>query len=337
VTPQVLDIYFIDVEGGQATLIVTPDGESMLVDSGYPGFEGRDTQRIMEALDLAGLEKLDYMLITHYHGDHVGAVPELVKRVSIETFIDHGPNQEDQPNPKKIYEDYVEIRNKVNHIEAKPGDRLPLKGTEIVVLTAAGNALASPLEGAGDGNPLCVSTDLKDDDPTENARSLGFLLKFGDFSFINLGDLTWNKELELACPRNLVGEVDVYLSTHHGLPSSGPAALVHALRPRVAIMNNGSEKGGSPEAWKVMTTVPGFEDLWQLHYSLAGGDEYNSSESYLANLEVAPEDVLPSDHKGHWIHLSAKKDGSFTITNSRNNFSKTYGVQTEKSQTETAL
>ncbi len=311
-----LDIYFVDVEGGQATIIVTPEGESMLIDSGHPGFEGRDTGRILQAAQLAGLTQLDYMLITHYHGDHVGAVPELAEQIPIGTFVDHGPNQEETEDAARLYENYLKVRANARHLLVSPGDQVPLAGTELTVVSAAREVLSSPLEGAGEENPLCRSTQWKMDDPSENASSVGFLLEFGRFRFIDLGDLTWNRELDLACPRNLIGTIDVYLTTHHGLPSSGPRALVHALRPRVAIMNNGPAKGGHPEAWKVVRDSPGLQDLWQLHYTVAAGEEANSPAEYLANLE--------DDHRASWIKLAARRDGSFTVTNSRNGFQKDY-------------
>ncbi len=311
-----LDIYFVDVEGGQATLIVTPEGESMLVDSGHPGFEGRDTGRILQAAQRAGLKQLDYMLITHYHGDHVGAVPALAERIPIVTFVDHGPNQEESEAATQLYENYLKVRARSRHLLVAPGDEVPFQGAEVTVVSAAREALSSPLEGAGAKNPLCLSAERQEDDPSENASSLGFVLEFGRFRFLDLGDLTWNKELELACPGNLIGEVDVYLTTHHGLPSSGPRALVHALRPRVAVMNNGATKGGHPDSWQVIRDSPGLQDLWQLHYSVAGSETANSPPEYLANLE--------DDHNGSWIKLSARRDGSFTVTNSRNGFQKDY-------------
>ena len=311
-----LDIYFVDVEGGQATLIVTPEGESMLVDSGSPGFEGRDIGRILQAAQLAGLKQLDYMLVTHYHLDHAGAVPELAERIPIVTFVDHGPNQEETESAAELYENYRQVRARARHLLVAPGDEIPLKGAEVTVVSAAGKALSSPLEGAGGENPLCPSAERKEDDSSENAQSVGFVLEFGRFRFIDLGDLTWNKELELACPSNLIGDVDVYLTTHHGLPSSGPRALVHALRPRVAVMNNGATKGGHPDSWQVVRDSPRLQDLWQLHYSVAASQAANSPPEYLANLE--------DDHKGSWIKLSARRDGSFTVTNSRNGFQKEY-------------
>lgn len=314
-----LDIYFIDVEGGQATLIVTPAGESMLVDTGWAGVGGRDAERIASVAKAAGVSELDYLLITHYHLDHVGGAPELVELLPVKTFVDHGPNVETGARTADLFSRYERVRQKGRHIVVRPGDTIPLKGLEVRVVASGGELLRSPLAGAGQENPLCRDEKRKEDDPTENARSVGFVLSYGKFRFLNLGDLTWNKELDLVCPANRIGTVDVYLTTHHGMNMSGPAALVHAVRPRVAVMNNGARKGGAPEALKVVRGAPGLEDLWQLHYSIAAGDELNAREQFIANLE---ENCL-----GDWLKLSASADGSFTITNGRNGQSKSYGAR----------
>ena len=200
----------------------------------------------------------------------------------------------------------------------KPGDKIPVKGLDVQVLTANGDLIKTPLAGAGTLNPLCGHDQPRPVDTSENARSTGTLITFGKFRMIDLGDLTWNKEQELVCPNNLVGPVDVYLTTHHGMDMSGPATIVHALKPRVAIMNNGATKGGSVPAWQVVHDSPGLLDLWQLHIAVAGGKEHNVDEKFVANLDQAP------DHPGNYIKLSAESNGTFTVTNGRNQFSKTY-------------
>lgn len=311
-----LQIYFIDVEGGQATLIVGPSGESMLVDAGWPGNNGRDSDRIVAAAKLAGVKQIDYMLTTHYHLDHVGGVPELAAKIPVIRYLDHGPNTETGPSAEKLSAAYAEVMAKGKHVVVKPGDRIPLKGVEIDVVAANGEKLAGPLKGAGAPNPACAGVQPKEDDPTENARSVGFLLRYGKFRFADLADLTWNKELALVCPNNLIGTADVYLVTHHGMDISNSPAMVQGLHPRVAIANNGARKGGSPAAWQVVRNSPGIEDAWQLHYSETGGKENNSPEEYIANPQAACQ--------GHWLKLTAELDGAFTITNGRNNFSMTY-------------
>jgi competence protein ComEC len=311
-----LEIFFIDVEGGQSTLIVAPSGQSMLIDTGWRGFNGRDANRIAEAAKAAKVKQLDYVLITHYHRDHVGGAPALADQLKIGTFIDHGPNREDTRVVNEDFADYQKILPKAQHLVAKPGDSIPLKGVTVEVLTADGAHIQSPVAGAGQPNPFCAATKPREADTTENARSLGILLTFGSFRFIDLGDLTWNKELELMCPNNLAGSVDVYLTSHHGLFQSGSPALVHALHPRVAIMNNGARKGGSPDAWQIVKDSPGLEDLWQLHYSVEGAREHNVPDSYIANIDEACE--------GKYLKLTAESDGSFTVINSRNKFQRTY-------------
>ncbi|MEP7367407.1 MAG: MBL fold metallo-hydrolase, partial [Acidobacteriota bacterium] len=201
-------------------------------------------------------------------------------------------------------------------LSLKPGEKLPLKGVDLLVVSSNGDLLTKALNGGGAANPLCASKQLRATDPSENARSLGFLLTFGKFRFLDLGDLTWNKELELVCPNNLLGKIDVYLTTHHGMDMSGSAQIVHALSPRVAIMNNGAKKGGSIPAVQVVKSSPGLEDLWQVHFAVAGGAENNTSADQIANLEEKCQ--------GNGLMLSARKDGSFDVVNARNQHKKSY-------------
>ena len=313
--PHTLDIYFIDVEGGQATLIVAPSGESMLVDTGWAGFNDRDADRIAAAVRKAGRSQIDYLVITHYHADHVGGVPSLAARVPIRTFVDHGPTVETGDQPAALYNHYLETRAKGRHVLARPGDALPVKGLDVRIVSAAGDLIAKPLPGAGKPNPLCADYKPGDPDPSENARSVGMVLTFGKFRMLDLGDLTWNKEHDLVCPNNLLGTVDLYLTTHHGMNISGSPVLVHAVHPRVAVMNNGARKGGVASAWQIVRSSPGLEDLWQLHYAVAGGADHNVAEALIANVD---------ETTGHEITIVAHRDGSFEVSNGRNGNSKTY-------------
>ncbi len=308
-----LDVYLVDVEGGQATLVVTPSRQSMLIDAGWPGLEGRDASRIEAAMKQAGITSLDYLVVTHYHGDHVGGVPAIAARVPVGTFVDHGPTFESATD--KGYTAYLEARARGKHLQVKPGDRIPLAGVDVTVVAAAGESIRAPLAGAGGPNPLCTAHQPQADDASENARSVGVMIAYGAFRMADLGDLTWNKEHALACPANLLGDVDVYLTTHHGNPQSGPPALVHALAPRVALMNNGAKKGGAAAAWQIVKSSPGLIDFWQLHTSVSAGPEFNTAADLIAN---------PDESTAHGLKLSARADGSFTVTNARNNITKTY-------------
>jgi Predicted hydrolase (metallo-beta-lactamase superfamily) len=277
-----LRMYFVDVEGGQATLFVTPEGDSLLIDTGWPGNNGRDADRIVRAARDAGIEKIDYVLITHYHDDHVGGAPQLAAKIPIGTFIDHGENRE--PGAQKLYDGYKALLDsgKYKHIVAKPGDQLPIKGIDVEVITADGAALDKALPGAGQANPDCKDFDPPADH-TENPRSLGTLITFGKVRVLDLGDLTADKEKELMCPVNRIGHVDIYIASHHGLFQSGSTALVHAIAPRVAVVNNGEKKGGSPSALDIIKSSPSLQDMWQLHYSEEAGAAHNTASKRIAN------------------------------------------------------
>ena len=314
-----LTIYAVDVEGGQATLLVTPSGQSLLVDTGFPGFNGRDADRIASAVKTAGLKQLDYVLISHYHKDHVGGAAPLAERVKIDTFIDHGPAKLDDPDvARDDYATYAAILPKAKHIVVKPGDRLAiLNGLDIKVISAAGDHITNPLPGAGQPNPLCASEPEAQVDPGENARSIGMLITYVKFRFLDMGDLTKKKEIELACPKNLIGTTDLFLVTHHGTDLSNAKALVHALHSKAAVMDNGPHKGGKPAAWQIVHDAPGLEDLWQLHYARDSDKNHNVSEKFIANLDE-------TNDAGNYIKVTAEADGTFSILNTRNNFEKTY-------------
>ncbi len=315
-----MEVYFIDVEGGQATLIVSPSGQSMVIDTGWAGFNNRDADRIAAAAAKSGIKQIDYLLITHYHADHVGGVPQLAAKLPIKNFIDHGPNFEAGKKPADdLFNAYTAIRDKGNHLLAKPGDRIPIKGLSVEILTADGNVLTKALPEAGQPNPYCASTQPKPEDKSENSRSTGSLIAYGKFRLLDLGDLTWDKELALVCPNNRIGTVDVYLTTHHGLNQSNSPALVDAVHPRVAIMNNGATKGGNPEAWQIVHDLPGLEGLWQLHTAESKG-AHNTDPEMIANPDSKSD-------QGNWIKLTALPTGEFTVTNGRNGFSKTYAAK----------
>jgi competence protein ComEC len=314
-----LAVYAIDVEGGKSTLFVSPTGESMLVDTGYDGFKGRDANRIVAAAASAGVKQIDYLVITHYHHDHVGGVAQLAAKMPIRNFVDHGQNFEDAKDNAAVYNAYLAVRKKGNHIVVKAGDRIPIQGIQVDVVTASGVAIAQPLPGAGQPNPACVTYHPLSVDTGENAHSIGMVVTYGSFRLVDLGDLYWNQEHDLACPTNKLGVVDVYLTTHHAKKTSGSPQMVWALHPKAAIMNNGPTTGGAEQAWQTIHDSPGLLDLWQLHFASANGHAHNSPDALIANLA---ED---SGHcQGAWIQLTASKDGAFTIQNSRTHFSKSY-------------
>jgi beta-lactamase superfamily II metal-dependent hydrolase len=314
-----LQIYSIDVEGGQSTLIVSPSGQSLLIDTGWPGFAGRDAGRIVAAAKLAGVKQIDYVLITHFHRDHVGGVTALADRIKIGTFVDHGPNMEDSDVTREDYAAYEKLLPEAKHLTLKPGDGLPITGITVRALTAAGEHITEPQPGAGEANQYCDGESKPPGDATENPRSLGTLITYGNFKFLDLGDLTKDKEWDLACPNNLIGTVDLFLVSHHGFNQSNSKALVWALHPRVAIMNNGAHKGGSPDAWQIVHDSPGLQDLWQLHYAVDGGKDHNVAEAMIANIEGGTD--------GNYVKVTAAPDGTFTVMNSRNGEKKTYRVR----------
>ena len=314
-----LQIYFVDVEGGQATLFATPAGQALLIDTGWSGNHDRDAVRIVDAARQAGIAKLDFVLLTHFHQDHAGGITQLAAKIPVETVIDHGENREHSDAPtEQVWKDYQAFLEKQHpkRITAKPGDILPVHGAKVQVVSSDGWLIEKPLFGAGATNPNCKSSDQRPADQTENARSLGTVITFGRLRLLDLGDLTWDKERELMCPIDRLGPIDIYIVSHHGWSQSGSPALVNAIAPRVAIMDNGANKGGSPSAWDIIKKSPRLEDLWQLHYSNEGGSAHNVSEAFIANL-IGPD-------RGNYLKVTAWKDGSFEILNSRTKASQHY-------------
>jgi beta-lactamase superfamily II metal-dependent hydrolase len=314
-TEKHLLIYSIDVEGGQSTLLVAQSGASLLIDTGWPTADGRDAQRIQAAMLDAGITRIDHLLVTHFHHDHVGGLPELVKRVPIGEFIDHGPNREDSQITRDDYAAYLKVIEGKPRRIVHPGNAIDLPGLTTIVLTADGEHIASIPGIKPVTNPYCAAEPKWPVDDSENARSTGLLVTFGKFRFIDLADLTKAKEFALICPVNPIGTVDLYLSAHHGLDQSNSRAIVDALHPRVAIMNNGTRKGGSPVAWQTIHDSPGLKELWQLHTAEAAGS-LNSPDALIANLKGGAD--------GTYLKVVANADGSFTVINPRNKSSVAY-------------
>jgi competence protein ComEC len=345
-----LHIYLIDVEGGSSILFVAPSGESLLIDTGYEGPGAvRDAGRILDAAHDAGLQQIDHLLTTHWHGDHYGGMVELAPKIPIREFIDHGPpNIEANTSANIATEEFVQkvyprLYANAKHTVVVPGDTIPVAGIDVRVVASAGKVIEKPLPGAGQPNPYCAGAPADSVMPAlypEDTQSVGVLITYGKFRAVHLGDLIKSKEFQLMCPVNKLGTADVLLGLHHGQSTSNSPELVYALRPRVAIMNNGTRKGGEPDVMKALHSSPGFEDLWQLHFSLLSGQEYTVPGMFIANTIDDPPAAMPiaplppppprtpgtpvHEGKAYWIKVSAQPDGTFTVTNQRNQFSKTY-------------
>ena len=327
-----LEIYFIDVEGGQSTLVVTPDRHSLLIDTGWAGdgsafrvgdpHRARDANRIIAAARDADVGQIDYLLITHFHADHAGGVTELAQLMPIRVFIDHGAPSEDaarnSPETTDAFAAYARVRSTATgHLQPRPGELLPLSDVEATVVSSAGAVLPGPLSGAGEENLLCQHQATAPRDPYENPRSTGVVIRYGRFRFLDLGDLSGQPLFDLVCPKDLIGPVDAYLVAHHGGPDVADPATFAAFKPRVAIMNNGLHKGGARTTYQALHGVPGLEDVWQLHLSAEAGDG-NFAAPYVANLD---------ESAAHWIKLVAREDGSFRIYNQRTGEWKEYAAR----------
>jgi len=266
----------------------------------------------------AGIRQIDYALITHYHTDHVGGAPQLASKFPVATFVDHGDNRE--PGDASTQQGWTAYREVVRsgkhgHIIAKPNDVLPMDGMTARIVSSDGAVLRKAPSSAK-SNPACQSAEHFTPDKTENVRSLGTLINFGRLAILDLGDLTHDKEFDLMCPINQLGAIDIYIVSHHGWHESGSPVLLNSIAPRVAIMDNGAKKGGSPSAWDIIKHSPRLEDLWQLHFSDEGGAEHNVAADYIANVD-GPD-------SGKYLKLTAWQDGSFEVFNSRTAKTKHY-------------
>ncbi len=323
-----LDIYFIDTEGGQATLMVTPAGESILIDSGNPG--DRDAKRIFEvASKVANLKQIDNLIVTHWHLDHYGGHGALAKLIPCIKFYDHGiPEKsiDDPDNFPKLIAAYKEA-SKGKSITLKAGDRVPLKRAEdslnVQLRCVVGMQEAVAPRQNAQPNPLASQITEKPKDTSDNANSLGFTLRFGNWRFIDLGDLTWNIESKLVSPVNLLGSVDVYLTTHHGLEISNNSVLIKTVAPRVAIFNNGPRKGGHPDVTKSLKAVPGLEAIWQLHRNVTASEAENTSRERIANWD--------ENCTAQFIKLSVAADSkSYTVQIGKDGKPTTYQTKDQR-------
>ncbi len=306
-----LDIYVLDVEGGKSVLLVSPSGQSMLFDAGWPASNNRQasTNRIVEAVKAAGLKRIDFLVISHFDIDHIGDVPALTAKIPVGRVFDHGGSQ---INPR--FAAYAAVRDNIGHTVLKPGDKVPIKGVDIQVLSAGGKLIQKK----GTPNPLCESYKQASELPTdvEDNNSIGLLITSGKFRMLDLADLEAHHSHDLVCPANMIGHVNVYNVNVHGQFKGIAPELVGVLQAPVIIQANGSRKGADAQSWPVLKAAPGLIDIWQLHTSLNAGKDANPPDDFVANLE-------PSDGF-RWIKISAAKSGEFTVTNTRNGFRKTY-------------
>jgi competence protein ComEC len=297
-----------------------PTGETLLVDTGSPDARNpnapRDASRIAALCKIAGVTKIDNLVVTHYHSDHVGGLPQLAAMIPIGRFIDHGINRESEAvqggaSTVAGWNAYQKVLagGNAQHLVVKPGDVLPVKAMRVEVVSADGEVISDPLRAGGEKNSACATSPLKDAEGTENDRSVGMVMTFGRLRILDLGDLTWNKERGLMCPVDKVGKVDVYIVSHHGLDRSSSPALVDAIAPRVAIMDNGGHKGGAPTTFETIEGSSRLKDLWQLHTAEASDAKHNVADTRIAN--------LPGPDAGHYLKLTGHADGSFSVMNPR--------------------
>ncbi len=326
-----LDIYVFDTEGGEAVLYIAPTGEAMLFDTGGgdTAANERDFARILAVVEETDIPVLDYVIISHNHRDHVGNagnLPRLPVR-NIREFLDHGPyTTELQPAQRDGFERYLALRDLAKARRAVPGEMFSFGAVDVHVVASSGESTTHPLPGAGAPNPLCAThTPKRDVRGIENDEVVGVVVRYGEFEFLELSDMIWNHEMRLVCPNNLLGTVDVYHTTGHGGQWGSNPVMVHAVRPRVAVMNNAPVKGGHADTFATLHDSPGLEDVWQTHFSMQNAAESdNSSEQFIANIEAEP------GHVGHYIKFSARADGSFTVSNGRTGYRKEYATPSRR-------
>lgn len=331
----------VDVEGGGGTLFVTPDGKSLLIDTGNPE-QSRVTgdhpssERIVNAAHELGVKKIDTLIITHYHSDHIGGIEGLLKRIPIGTVIDHGPNRETtaspNPNAPQIdlknpppnsteagYQRYMEAIKGHHHIVAKPGDVFHIGDMTVTIVAADARMIEKPLPGAGEENPSCAGMEgMAANGGEENARSTSSVITYGKVRIAAFGDLTWDREKDLFCPIDKVGKVDVLLASHHGTALSGSPAAVNAMAPIVAIVGNSARKGADAQRMKTIKASPRIEGVWQLHTTTVAPD-VNVDADMIAN----PGTDQKSD-MAYNLRLRIEKGGKITVINERNGYNKTY-------------
>jgi competence protein ComEC len=325
-----LEIYTIDVEGGKSVLTVSPSGETMLVDLGWPESAGRtpSTDHIIEAVKAAGVRRIDNLVISHFDVDHIGDAAQFVSKFPVGHIFDHGDIQipkTDDPRMSKMsesararFEAYTAVRDKIGYTVLKPGDRIPIKGLDVQVIASGGQLIRKPVAGGGAANPLCATAKQPDLLPrdVEDDQSIALLYTFGSFRMFDAADVEGHYSHDLVCPNNLIGAVDVYHLNVHGQFKGIAPAMLGALHAPVIIQGNGARKGADADTWPALRDAPGLVDIWQVHYSENAGKDRNPPDDFIANLQGT--DGLRG------IRVTANVSGTFTVTNERNGFAKTY-------------
>lgn len=309
-----LSMYFIDVEGGQATLIVTPNRESLLVDAGY-GAPRSDVSRIIDAMQDAGIQRIDRLAVTHFHVDHIGGAVDLANRVPIGAIYDHGEiGVPDDDEMRETFDRYRAMRARVPHSQPRVGTRLGFGDVALTWVSSDTQTVRRRLHSSSSANPACASDIPEAEDPFENPRSTGFLMEFGRFRFLDVGDLTGEPLAALVCPANLIGPLGLFVLPHHGEEDGTYPATLEAFRPRSIIINNGARKGARQDTLDLLHTRAAKTDVWQLHRAIAP-DVDNYPDAMIANLDTST---------GHWIKAVGARDGSFSVTNGRTGETRSY-------------
>ncbi|HEY0713751.1 MAG TPA: MBL fold metallo-hydrolase [Polyangia bacterium] len=305
-------IYWIDVEGGAATLLISPTGQSLLADAGW---ESRDAARIAAVLQQeTGAKTLDFFLATHYHVDHVSGAPALAGMVKINNFIDHGPSVEGG-NEFNQYQMAVRASMaEAKRMTAQPGTKVMLGGVELTILTAGGRVVTGLPTAVA--NPGCANFTPPVDQQDEDPQSVGFVARYGKFEFVDLGDLTGGVEHKLVCPMNQVGQVDLFQASQHGSNQSNIQPLATGFEAQVVVFNNGASKGGDAAVFQRFRSAPGIKDVWAMHKKASQSAMQNADDALIAN--------PGGSDMANWLKATVQADGTFTMTNGGTKLTRTY-------------